>query len=224
MVGLAPSVENYFVFMGIIITFSILMNEFLFVFATLAKSKAIVQAVSACIVLFNILFCGFIIPPNVIPSYFIWIYWYNPLAWAYRALLINEYTSKFFSEEDGDRILEFIGLVDGDGKAMGSAWIGFGFLYMGLHILVTVLASAIGLSILRVSNVGTGLGKRDVVEVSQESESLVGISFKPVTLSFEDICYDVKTSKGNEEELRLLHSVNGTFRSGRSSVIPDLTS
>jgi ABC-type multidrug transport system permease subunit len=101
MVGLAHTAGYYFTFMGIIITFSVLMNVFLFTFATISKTKANVQVITACLVLFFILFCGFIIPPNV-PDYFVWIYWYNPFAWAYCALLVNEYRSSFYSTEEGD--------------------------------------------------------------------------------------------------------------------------
>ena len=87
---------------------------------------------------------------------------------------------------------------------------------MWIHILLTVLLSAVGLSRLRVRSVGTGVEERDAMEVSNQSESPESMSFKPVTLSFEDICYDVQTSKG-DGELRLLQSVNGAFRSGRST-------
>jgi hypothetical protein len=40
MVGLAHTAGYYFTFMGIIITFSVLMNVFPFTFATISKTKA----------------------------------------------------------------------------------------------------------------------------------------------------------------------------------------
>lgn len=214
MVGLAPTPGYYFTFMGVIIAFSILMNELLFAFATISKTKANVQVVAACLVLFFILFCGFIIPPNVIPDYFVWIYWYNPLAWAYRALLVNEYRSSFYTTENGDQILEFIGLVDLNGNPMGREWILYGVIYMLCHIFMTALLSAIGLSKNRISG-ESGAFKDEIVltEENGEGPESFRISFKPVALSFENICYDVITSKG-KQELRLLHNVNGAFKAG----------
>jgi hypothetical protein len=215
MVGLAPTAGYYFTFMGVIITFSVLMNEFLFTFATISKTKADVQVIAACLVLFFILFCGFIIPPNVIPDYFVWIYWYNPLAWAYRALLVNEYRSSFYSTEEGDQILEFIGLVDLNGNPMGREWVVYGLIYMLCHICLTFLLSAIGLSKNRITG-QSGAKENEEVFTEQngtETESF-RISFKPVALSFENICYDVTTSNGNGE-LRLLHDVNGAFKAGK---------
>jgi hypothetical protein len=47
-----------------------------------------------------------------------------------------------------------------------------------------------------------------------DEASVVDIPFKPVTLTFTDICYDVKASKGNDT-LRLLNNANGIFTSGR---------
>ena len=113
MVGLAPSLVNYLIFMATSFSFSVLMNEYLFFFATVSRAKSMVQVVAACLLFVFILFSGFILAPNVIPSYYNWVYWYNPMAWAYRALLVNEYRSSFYTEEEGDYILTFVGFVDG---------------------------------------------------------------------------------------------------------------
>jgi ABC-type lipoprotein export system ATPase subunit len=207
--------------MAIIITFSVLMNEFLFVFSTISKTKANVQVISACVVLLFILFCGFIIPPNVIPDYFVWIYWYNPLAWAYRALLVNEYRSPLYSEDEADDILSFIGMVDINGKPMEQEWVLYCFVYMLLHIFLSILMSAIGLSKVRVTGSDSG-AVQSLIPIANiggvSPASSLQLSFKPVSLTFENICYDVTTSTG-KEEIRLLHNVNGVFRSGRMTAL-----
>lgn len=46
------------------------------------------------------------------------------------------------------------------------------------------------------------------------NESPLEDSFIPVDLSFKDLCYDVKSSKGSEK-LRLLNNVSGVFSAGR---------
>eukprot|EP00536_Pseudo-nitzschia_multiseries_P002021 jgi/Psemu1/182647/e_gw1.27.166.1 len=192
MVGLAPQPEYFCVFLGIVFVFNVLMSELLFIFATFAVTSSVVQVASACVVFIFMLFCGFFIPPITIPSYFKWIYWYNPLAWAYRALVVNAFRNEEYSKEDADEILIRTGFVYYDNEPFDRDWIVWAFAFMCGHILLSVLMSAIILSSLRDVN----------------------ISFKPITLSFENICYDVKASTG-DEDIRLVHDVNGYFKAGR---------
>jgi hypothetical protein len=88
------------------------------------------------------------------------------------------------------------------------------------HILLSLLASSLILHFVRVY----GESPPSFEAVEQADEELrqqaddagrnVAIAFKPITLSFENICYDVKSSTG-DENLRLLHNVNGYFKAGR---------
>ena len=215
MVGLNNSAENFFVFLAIIFTFSVLMSELLFIFATVSKTKENVQVVSACLVFFFILFCGFIIPPNVIPDYYTWIYWWNPLAWAYRALIVLEYRSPDkYTEEEGDFYLSLAGFVDPKGRPFGREWVGYSFIYMAVHTILTMTISALGLTYIRPSADSYAEVPVGNLDASPDGSTNVRVTFKPVTLTFEDICYDVKASTSNEQ-LRLLHNVNGVFKSGR---------
>jgi len=68
MVGLAPQPEHYFLFLGIVFLFNVLMSEFLFVFSTFAATSSMVQTASACIVFIFMLFCGFFIPSQFHPT------------------------------------------------------------------------------------------------------------------------------------------------------------
>jgi ABC-type lipoprotein export system ATPase subunit len=215
MVGLTLTVHNFFIFMAIIFIFNVTMNELLFVFSTLSKTKASVQVISACLVFFFILFSGFIIAPNVIPDYYSWIYWYNPMAWAYRSLLVNEYRSSEYTDEEGDYILSFVGFVDSQGKPFDKEWISYSFIYMISHIVICLLASAIGLINVRISGEsGASEDGADNSEISTGETPEVTLTFKPVTVTFEDISYEVKASTSNEV-LSLLKNVNGAFKSGR---------
>jgi hypothetical protein len=215
MVGLTTTAENYFIFMAIISLFSILINELLFIFATIAPTKASVQVICACLVFFFILFSGFIIAPEIIPDFYIWVYWWNPMAWAYRALMVNEYRSAEYSTAQGDEILSIVGFVDSSGKPFTQEWVWYAFLYLGLHTVLCIILSALGLKYARpapeLNNSEEPSGDFIDDEVANQS---VRIDFKPVALSFEDICYDVKASTGNED-LRLLTNVNGAFKAGR---------
>jgi ABC-type lipoprotein export system ATPase subunit len=221
MVGLAPELNYYLTFMGIVFVFNVLMSELLFVFATFAVTKATVQIASACLVFFFMLFCGFIIAPDLIPNFYQWIYWYNPLAWAYRALVLNEFRSSKYTEEESNSILIFAGFTYSNGKPFGSEWIMWAFVYMLCHICATLITSSIILSCIRV--VGETPPSFEAVERADlelrshedgHCESGVTIPFKPITVSFEKVCYDVKTSTGGED-LRLLNDIYGYFKAGR---------
>ncbi|VEU39363.1 unnamed protein product [Pseudo-nitzschia multistriata] len=224
MVGLAPQPEYFFVFFGIVLVFNILMSELLFIFSTFASTSSMVQTASACIVFIFMLFCGFFIPPTTIPSYFQWLYWYNPLAWAYRALIINAFRNGDYMEEEADAILKRTGFVYADNKPFDRDWITWAYIFMCGHILLSVVTSAIILSSVRVHKKpppsfesiemkDTDLSKQSQNEETSNSQD-VSIPFKPITLSFENICYDVKASTG-DEDIRLLHNINGHFRAGR---------
>jgi len=221
MIGLAPEAAYFFTFMGVIFVFSILITELLFIFSTFAVTKALVQVASACLVFFFMLFCGFIIAPNTIPNYYEWIYWYNPVAWALRAVVVNEFTSTKYSEEEGLEILSFLGFVDPQGQPFSREWILWDIVYMLGSICLSLLVSGLVLHFLRV--VGESPPSFEAVEKADhemreqpecDSHPHVNIPFKPITLSFENICYDVKASTG-DDELRLLHNINGYFKAGR---------
>lgn len=217
MVGLAPGVGYFFTFMGIFFVFNILMNEYLFLFATFASAKASVQVAAACIVFFSMLFAGFIIAPNTIPSYYVWIYWYSPMTWAYRALVVNEFTSTKYTEADGQQTLQNLGFVDDRGQTFDREWIGWGFIYMLGHTLLTVAASALILNLVRVEGQSPPVienGQDAIQDSNAAAVEDVDVPFKPITLSFENVCYDVKAST-SDEDLRLLNNVNGFFKAGR---------
>ena len=222
MVGLHLSFENYAIFIAILFTFSVLINQIMAVFAAAAPTKATVQIVSAIILLFCILFGGFIVPPNVVPVYYEWIYWWNPFAWAYRALLILEFYSDSWT--DPENILATVGFIGPDGKPFQREWIGYWFAYMAGHYVICVFATAWCLGRAASSSGNSAVSSNDKAELASKDDSNGQdggtdkspkvIPFVPATLSFEDMCYDVKASKGSEQ-LRLLNNVNGIFWAGR---------
>jgi len=240
MVGLAPSGQLFFIYIAILFIFSLVMNQMLSIFAAVAKTKTVVQGAGSCVLLMLILTCGFIVTPDNIPVYYRWIYWWNPLAWAYRALLVNEFTYSGYNtiiEETGrsvgDTILLTTGFVDGDGNPFGQDWIAYAFAYMVPFWTVCTIISGLLLKFIRVEGISSSMTSMDDPaegsgrtnghardgEAHRETERTDGstemtIPFKPVTLSFENICYDVTASKG-KERLRLLNNVDGVFEAGK---------
>jgi ABC-type multidrug transport system ATPase subunit len=96
--------------------------------------------------------------------------------------------------------------------------------YLALCVVITGLC----LKFIRVENVSNesvlsagqydsvsrnGEGKNDETTKLTDEHSMI-IPFKPVTLSFEDVCYDVTASKGGTK-LRILNHVDGIFAPGR---------
>lgn len=128
MIGLAGRDDfvNFLVYLSLYFVFAILMSQQLCVFAAFAGSGTM-TAMSSCIILLLILFGGFIVAPDTIPNYYVWLYWWNPFAWIYRALLVNEFRSGRW--QDPDQILSLAGFVTGDGQPFGQEWVGYAFAY-----------------------------------------------------------------------------------------------
>ena len=91
LVGLAPTAGCYFVFLLLIQLSAITCGLMLSIFSATIKDRPSAQAAMSISLIVLILFSGFTVQPDVIPAYYIWIYWSNLLAWILRALLINEY-------------------------------------------------------------------------------------------------------------------------------------
>jgi ABC-type multidrug transport system ATPase subunit len=217
MIGLADreSASNFFTFLLILFLFSLVMNQQLAVFASFA-SEARLQVYAACTLFVAILFSGFILPPSTIPNYLVWFYWWNPFAWAYRAFILNEaYSGRW---PDPEALLAASGFVRHDGSSFGEKWIWWGVLYMFVYFLICCVFTALGLTYSW--NTGDHVAPQETHQHKKtekneaETERRIEIPFKPLTLSFQDLCYEVSASTSNEK-LLLLNNANGIFRPGR---------
>jgi hypothetical protein len=245
MVGLEAAASNYFIFIALLFVFSIVMNQQISIFTAICPTKGVVQAASSCLLLFHLVFSGFLVPPPVIPNYYSWLYWWVPLAWTYRALLLNEFLSPSWdaiansetNETEGELALVEGGIIH-NGEPFGKQWIAYSFAYLVPYLLLCTFVTAVCLKLVRVEpkssptpddSPGDSFGedKGAAVEGQQENEEAliegdgavegeeeIDIPFIPVTLSFSDICYDVKASTG-KDTIRLLNNVYGIFESGR---------
>jgi ABC-type multidrug transport system fused ATPase/permease subunit len=217
MVGFADrDFANYLVYLSILLVYAIVMNQQLSLFASFTTSSTL-QACSACVLLLFTLLGGFIIAPDIVPSYMTWLYWWNPFAWTYRALIVNEFRSARY--EFPDLELERLGFVLKNGDAFGQEWVGYSFLYLVPYLILCAVGTGAGLTYVR--DAGGAAPPKPVAEqmANDNGEDLragveIPIPFKPVSLSFSDICYEVTASTSNEQ-LKLLNNVNGVFRAGR---------
>jgi hypothetical protein len=226
MVGFVAKATNFFIFIAVLFVFSIVMNQMLSIFAAVSKTKTAVQGLSACVLLFLVLFSGFIVNPDVIPSYYVWIYWWNPLAWTYRALVINQFQSSEYdaivegtNDTEGDLALLSQGFNDSDGNALGREWITFNFAYLVPFFVFCVILNTVAYVFVRVEqddtgNEGVTPETETAVEGGNGKDEDFVVPVKPVTLTFQNVCYDVRASKG-KETIRLLQDVSGIFASKR---------
>ena len=91
LAGFAPSAGNYFVFLLLLMAFAFSCSLMFTIFSARIRERSSGQAAMALTTAVMILFSGFTVQPNVIPFYYIWIYWGNILAWIIRAAIVNEY-------------------------------------------------------------------------------------------------------------------------------------
>lgn len=214
MVGFVPTAASFIIYLLLFFLFTFSMGQTMGLLASVAPTKSVVQGGGAVVLLMNVLFSGYIVAPNVIPIYWNWLYWITPLSWIYRSLLLNE----FVHRSDGQQVMESYGFPPG---LYGKEWLGYGFAFIIPYTMVCMLASAYCLHRYRMEPKQGGAS--DIVETKDEVEDEVSesennsfddASFIPVDLSFSNLCYDVKASKGSDK-LRLLKNVSGVFSSGR---------
>lgn len=129
-------------------------------------------------------------------------------------------------EEDPEAVLIANGFVSLDGKPFDTAWIGWSMLYMIIYWGLCTIGTALGLTYWRATTKASSTPKSketidehgdetgDVPNVENGETDKIVIPFKPVTLSFQDLCYEV-TASTSKEKLMLLKQINGVFRPGR---------
>jgi ABC-type multidrug transport system fused ATPase/permease subunit len=180
------------------------------------------QVFAACFLFFSILFGGYIISGDSIPDYFIWLYYLDPFQWTYSALILNEaYSGRY---ENPEALLRANGFVRLNDDVLTGDWIWWGIFSLLIYFILCTVVTAVGLTYSAKRKVGghavLGVAPEDSLirdgsdSESEEDSSQRKLLFQPVTLSFEDLCYEVKASTSNEK-LMLLKNINGTFYPGR---------
>lgn len=218
MVGFVATAKGFFIYLALFFSFNFTMGQLFGCLASFAPSRTVVQAGGALILLLNTLFCGYIVAPTVIPPYYIWLYWSMPLSWVYRALLLNEFTSKDYQDGSGDEAMEAFGFLHNN-EPYSRDWIAYCFAYLLPFCGLCMILSAVCLTKLRLE--GAQTGTPDMPTEEEEGDTVHELSqddtpqdFVPVNLSFENLSYEVKASKGSEQ-VTLLDNISGIFQAGR---------
>lgn len=183
---------------------------------TLPK-KANVQGAGTLFYLLLTLTSGFIIYPAAIPSYWKWLFWVNPMAWAQQGMASNQFLSSKFSGylcDVGDLsfTLGQAALVN-RGWQDEQGWIGYSFAFLVPYTLVFGIITWQTLKYIRVEQDRPTIDGKVSIGVTKKTEEFI-IPFTPADVSFGNLVYEV-TASTSKDKLRLLNEVSGVFRAGR---------
>lgn len=212
MVGLDPSPGSFFLFLAILICYTSGLKMMFSILAQTLPKKANVQGVGTFVVLLLTLFGGFIVFPDVLQPWFLWIYYINPAAWALQGLLSVEFTSQKYDNAvvDGETFLSLTGFQT------GREWIGYTFAYMIPYCVVCTFILGVVLKYVKIepTRAEAKAGKSVTIGVAGCKGNEMNLPFTAVDLTFEKLVFEVRASTGGET-LRLLNEVSGIFKKGR---------
>jgi ABC-2 type transporter len=235
LVGLAlnqgsASVANYFLFMLILFISAWTSGLFFSIYSSCIQTVTSAQALLAVTLILMLLFCGFTVQPNVIPAYYIWIYWINYFSWLFRAVVVNEFDSGRYNQlvnsptgeviTEGEAILIRFGFVDGNDIPYTFEWVYWAILFSFGAAVVACCVAIFCLSNIRFATgqtlvTDTGTAEPETIE---ETKDDVQIPFKKVDLTFKDIHYTVKAST-SDEKLELLKGIDGVVQAGKMTAL-----
>ncbi|KAI9907974.1 hypothetical protein PsorP6_016652 [Peronosclerospora sorghi] len=148
MCGFVAEVKYFVFFVLCMFLTNLALCGWFFALTAIAPNFNIAKPCSTFTNALYVIFAGYVIPKNQLPSFLVWIYWINPLAWCLRAVAVSQYRSpKFdvcvFAGEDycarynmtmGEYSLSLYDIPS------NKVWIGAGIVYLlfALALLVVI--------------------------------------------------------------------------------------
>ena len=202
---------SFALYMLMMLTYTICLDMIFNIVVMSFRTAQHVQSVSIVVLLVMTMFSGFIVYPSEIPHYAKWIIWINPIAWAYNGFLSIEFTSGKYDATK--TCMDVTSFLENRGFRISRYWILWSFISI---IVFTIVATTGLVLVLRYSRFQVYKKKKKSLEDDgmEEHNQENNISFTQINLTFENICYDVKASTG-DETLRLLDNVSGAMMAGR---------
>ncbi|KAI8051379.1 ABC-2 type transporter-domain-containing protein [Gilbertella persicaria] len=99
MMGLVLEAGRFFTFMIILVVTNLCMNGFFRFWGSVSPTFFTASQLSSILLIACLIYCGYQIPYKQMHPWLFWIYWINPLAYGYKALLSNEMRNLQFSCE-----------------------------------------------------------------------------------------------------------------------------
>ncbi|KAG2818421.1 hypothetical protein PC116_g15171 [Phytophthora cactorum] len=223
MSGLTRSFEKYIVYYLIVACFQHAICAYMTMLSAFSPSVTVGQALAGLSVCFFLLFSGNIILADLIPEYWIWMYWFNPIAWALRSLILSEFSSDRYTATERDKFLDSFSISQGTEYI----WFGVGIL-LAYYLLFTTL-NGLALHFIRHEKYSGVSAKTSTQSAAIEADEIFveiatpaavettkeksgGLPFTPSNLCVKDLEYFVTLPSG--EEKQLLRGVTAHFEPG----------
>eukprot|EP00184_Porphyridium_aerugineum_P002623 CAMPEP_0184693522 /NCGR_PEP_ID=MMETSP0313-20130426/1714_1 /TAXON_ID=2792 /ORGANISM="Porphyridium aerugineum, Strain SAG 1380-2" /LENGTH=1525 /DNA_ID=CAMNT_0027151613 /DNA_START=498 /DNA_END=5072 /DNA_ORIENTATION=+ len=95
LAGFNRSGGRYGIYLLVLWLLSTVMDSFVRLLSTVLSQDACTAVAGAILVMF-VVFCGFLLNPDTIPPWFIWLFYLSPLHYAIEALFLNEFSGLQF--------------------------------------------------------------------------------------------------------------------------------
>ncbi|KAL7691044.1 putative pleiotropic drug resistance protein PDR/CDR [Plasmopara halstedii] len=223
MSGLTRTFEKYIVFYLVLLCFQHAISAYMTLLSSLSPSITIGQALAAISVSFFLLFSGNIILADLIPDYWIWMYWFSPISWALRSNMLSEFSSDRYTSDESRAKLDSFSITQ------GTEYIWFGVVVLVMYYFAFTGLNALALHFIRYEKF-KGVTATTVKEENDTQNVYVqvntpkvggdaskakggGLPFTPTNLCIKDLDYYVTLPSG--EEKQLLRKVTAYFETGR---------
>ncbi|KAG2961598.1 ABC transporter G family member 37 [Phytophthora cactorum] len=225
MSGLTRTFEKYIVFFLVLVCFQHAIGAYMTMLSSLSPSITVGQALAGISVSFFLLFSGNIILADLIPNYWIWMYWFNPLAWALRSNMLSEFSSDRYTPAQSAKFLDSFSISQGTEYV----WFGIGIL-VAYYLFFTTL-NGLALHFIRYEKY-KGVSVKAMTDNAPEEDNVYvevrtpgsgdvvqtkarggGLPFTPSNLCIKDLEYFVTLPSG--EEKQLLRGITAHFEPGR---------
>jgi ABC-type multidrug transport system ATPase subunit/ABC-type multidrug transport system permease subunit len=225
MSGLTRTFEKYIVFFLVLVCFQHAIGAYMTMLSSLSPSITVGQALAGISVAFFLLFSGNIILADLIPEYWIWMYWFNPLAWALRSDMLSEFSSDRYTPVESTTFLDSFSI------SQGTEYIWFGIGMLLAYYLFFTMLNGMALHYIRYEKY-TGVSVKALTDDAEDDDNVYvevrtpgaddvvqakvrggGLPFTPSNLCIKDLNYFVTLPSG--EEKQLLNGITAHFEPGR---------
>ncbi|ETK88329.1 hypothetical protein L915_07402 [Phytophthora nicotianae] len=223
MSGLTRTFEKYIVFFLVLVAFQHAISAYMTMLSALSPSITVGQALASISVSFFLLFSGNIILADLIPDYWIWMYWFSPISWALRSNMLSEFSSDRYTDAQSKALLESFSITQ------GTAYIWFGVIVLLAYYFVFTTLNGLALHFIRYEKY-KGVTPKAMTDNAPEEDNVYvqvktpgapdqsgakggGLPFTPSNLCIKDLDYFVTLPSG--EERQLLQKVTAHFEPGR---------
>ncbi|KAG6615867.1 ATP-binding Cassette (ABC) Superfamily [Phytophthora cinnamomi] len=225
MSGLTRSFEKYIVFYLVLLCFQHAISAYMTMLSALSPSITVGQALASISVSFFLLFSGNIILADLIPNYWIWMYWFSPISWALRSNMLSEFSSDRYTPAQSKKFLDSFSIKQ------GTEYIWFGIVVLAMYYFVFTTLNGLALHFIRYEkykgvsvkamtdnapeedNVYVEVRTPGATVVADKSTKGGGLPFTPSNLCIKDLEYFVTLPSG--EEKQLLRGITAHFEPGR---------